>query len=73
MEKYIYSIVETDNFGGDYPDESFVIRGLRNSTANTIADLINKDKCPNGNGSRYWKVVKDSSDRPYELQPGFEA
>jgi hypothetical protein len=63
-----YRIVETDNFGGDYPDEKFLNIGLiTRETAIEIARLINKelsgDSCP-----RYWKVVKMG----YELIPGFE-
>ena len=64
----MYRIVETDNFGGDYPDEKFLpIPPIRNEViANKIADLINE--CTSSTYSRYWKVVE----LPYTLQPGFE-
>jgi hypothetical protein len=62
-------IVNTDNFGGDYPDERFVtgIPTLIDSVeASIIADTINKVAGPNS--KRFWKVVQDD----YELHPGFE-
>lgn len=65
-----YRIVETDNFGRDYPDESFVnLPTMRKEQAEQLADLIN-EICSGETGyhQRYWKVVDDS----YELQPGFE-
>ncbi len=68
-----YAIIETDNLGSDYPNESFVIRGIRNKQdAQTIADLINKHKCvgPTG-GNRFWKVEEDKPSQPYKLQPSF--
>jgi len=62
-------IVETDNYGGDYPDEHFV-RGIMPSLskegAKAIADILNKEKGPNSH--RYYMVVKDD----YKLKPGFE-
>jgi hypothetical protein len=67
-----HSIVETDNLGGDYPDEAFVIRNLTKDTAEQIADLINKEKCIGPFATRYWKVVEDSYKKPYQLIPGFE-
>jgi hypothetical protein len=60
-------IVETDNYGGDYPDESFVLAfPVDNDTAKSIADSINK--YVGERSRRYWKVV----DYGYKLQPGFE-
>ena len=60
-----YRIVETDNYGGDYPNEKFAMPyALRKEEAEEIAAVINKHLCHN----RYWKVVKSG----YELQPGFE-
>ena len=60
-------IVNTDNFGGDYPNESFVLFQMREDTAKEFAELLNKhfsgDDAP-----RYWKVV----DNDYELAPAFE-
>lgn len=69
--KWMWSVVETDNYGGDYPDESFVIRRVRREAAEEIADLINKELCV-GMASRFWKVVEDGLIKPYKLQPGFE-
>jgi hypothetical protein len=65
----MYRIVETDNFGGDYPNEKFVnLPAMINEhNARNLCNLINAifsgDSSP-----RYWKVV----DRDYKLQPGFE-
>ena len=61
-------IVDTDNFGGDYPDEKFVenLPRLTEAHAKAIADAINAGLPENH--SRYYKVVPDD----YELQPGFE-
>ena len=62
-------IVQTDNFGGDYPDEEFVtgLPYLRTKEqAEIIANAINST-VP-GNYGRYWRVVEDD----YKLQPGFE-
>lgn len=63
-----YKIVETDNYGGDYPDEKFVenLPILTKENAELIAEAINKT-VPASN-ARYWKVV----DSNYVLQPGFE-
>lgn len=63
-----YRIVETDNFGGDYPDESFVNIDpiYKKEDAEAIAKAINA-AFPEDH-RRYWKVVEDS----YELVPGFE-
>lgn len=64
-----YKIVETDNFGGDYPDEKFInIPLCTKEEAGQIADAINKVFCDNGYAPRYWKVVESN----YKLQPGFE-
>lgn len=59
-------IVETDNYGGDYPDEKFLnIPHIHDKRQiELIAHDINDACC----GTRYWKVVPDD----YELQPGFE-
>lgn len=60
-------IVETDNLGGDYPNESFLnLPPMPREYAERVADAINScfpDTC-----HRYWKVVEDN----YVLQPGFE-
>lgn len=58
-------IVETDNYGGDYPDETFVnLPSMDIDSAKYIAEVINDTLA----GDRYWKVVQDD----YELLPGFE-
>jgi len=61
-------IVETDNFGSDYPNESFLnlSRIYDKDKAQTIANAINN--AYQLNCSRYWKVVEDD----YRLKPGFE-
>ena len=63
-----YLIVETDNYGGDYPGESFLPVGSFGSkkAAQTICDLINAEG--GSNALRYYKVVEVG----YTLQPGFE-
>lgn len=62
-------IVETDNFDGDYPDESFLnLPSMKESFAKAIADEINHSLNFYGVCPRYWKVVEDD----YKLQPGFE-
>lgn len=60
-------IVETDNFGRDYPDESFLpIPALDWVQAEVVAKIINE--AAGENNLRYWKVV----DMNYKLAPGFE-
>lgn len=59
-------IVETDNYGGDYPDESFLLWPMSEESARRIAEAINE--ASGMDGPRYWKVV----DNDYILQPGFE-
>ena len=60
-------IVETDNFGRDYPDESFVnLHNMTKEHAERVVDAINKGFPENY--FRYWKVVEND----YKLQPGFE-
>ncbi len=60
-------IVETDNFGSDYPDEKFLnVFSMSEPDAKAICDVINR--AAGQNSTRYWKVVKDD----YKLQPGFK-
>lgn len=62
-----YKVIETDNFAGDYPNESFLNIPLVNEAeAIKIAAAINNSF--HENSPRYWMAV--SSD--YELEPGFE-
>ena len=62
-----YRIVNTDNFGRDYPNESFTEDGPfeTEAEASARADELNVGGETN---PRYFKVVK----LPYDLQPGFE-
>lgn len=59
-------VVETDNYGGDYPDEKFIGPALSPEAAQAVADTINRDV--GENYPRYFKVVT----LDYKLQPGFE-
>jgi hypothetical protein len=59
-------IVETDTYGGDYPNERFVLFDMPEAHAKEIADVINAAAGPGSD--RYWKVVPND----YVLQPGFE-
>ena len=63
-----YRIVDTDNFGSDYPNESFTEDG----PFETYAEARERSSVLNGNAGdwslRYYKVVS----LPYTLQPGFE-
>lgn len=60
-------IVETDNFGRDYPDEKFLnLPAMSYEEATRVAAAINNVFPPDY--FRYWKVV----DNDYKLQPGFE-
>jgi hypothetical protein len=64
-----FKIVNTDNFGGDYPDEKFLDLTFRTKDAATrVADAINKELCNDDHAPRFWKVV----DSDYKLEPGFE-
>lgn len=65
-----FKIVETDNFGGDYPDEKFVnLPSMSKKNADMVADAINAALCPHAEFChRFWKVVPEN----YVLQPGFE-
>lgn len=62
-------IVETDNGGGDYPDEKFVnLPTMPAARCEAIAILVNDFCCCDSAHGRYWKVVADD----YKLAPGFE-
>jgi hypothetical protein len=61
-----YRIVETSNFGGDYPDESFAGPPLEEEQARRVADLFNASTSEVH--PRFWKLVPVG----YKLQPGFE-
>jgi len=59
-------IVDTDNFGSDYPDERFLLWPMREKYAERIASILNEEA--GESASRFYKVVDDA----YELVPGFE-
>ena len=59
-------IVDTDNFGGDYPDEKFLLWVMPKEDAERIAEILNNRS--GDNSARYYKVVEND----YKLQPGFE-
>lgn len=60
-------IVETDNYGGDFPDEKFVnLPRMTPEHAQEVVDTINAGF--DAHHPRYWKVVPND----YVLQPGFE-
>jgi hypothetical protein len=59
-------VVNTDNFGGDCPDEYFESGVLSEEAAQALADHLNEGM--NDYSRRYRKVVPDN----YELAPGFE-
>lgn len=66
-----FFIVNTDNFGGDYPNEKFVenlpIFATRGN-AQAVANAINQNMAGGDRGPRYFKIVEEG----YVLQPGFE-
>lgn len=67
MNNITYCIVETDNFGRDYPDERFICKDIPNKElAEIICEAINNSKYCSYNR---WHIVIDSN---YKLQPGFE-
>jgi hypothetical protein len=59
-------IVDTDNFGGDYPDEKFLLWPMKRESAQLIADVLNIEA--GERATRFYKVVEND----YVLQPGFE-
>lgn len=59
-------IINTDNFDGDYPNESIVAEIRVDALAPVIAKALNAWAGPNS--ARYYKV----EDMGYVLQPGFE-
>lgn len=60
-------IVETDNFGRDYPDEKFVnLPSMTLEHAQRVVDALNGGF--SDRNERFWKVVEND----YKLQPGFE-
>lgn len=52
-------VIETDNLGGDYPYEKLVVECVSERAAKRIANIINAERCPNGNAPRWWDVRPD--------------
>lgn len=66
-----YRIVNTDNYGGDYPDEKFVEPlpwFSHKEQAEAVAEAINGSHPNPDMAPRFFKVVDDD----YQLKPGFE-
>lgn len=65
-----YRLVDTDNFGGDYPNEKWATRYTfrTKEEAEAVQTALNNVVCPDMTSARFVKVVE----MPYELQPGFE-
>lgn len=69
-------IIDTDNFGGDYPDEKFLsLTDSKGVSRPLYLDPLDAQQvCQALNGrwgefaSRYYRIV----DNDYTLQPGFE-
>lgn len=62
-------IIDTDNFGGDYPDERVIAEGIKvRLYADVMCAGLNAQLCTQLRGSRFYRVVEDD----YVLQPGFE-
>ena len=64
----VYRIVETDNFGGDYPNESFEGPLMTYEDCERVALIFNDASGAGHGGDRYYKVEHLT----YKLQPGFE-
>lgn len=65
----VWRVVEGDNHGGDYPNESFVnLPPTTRDAAEVIAAVINQAFCKDDQALRYWRVEHQD----YKLQPGFE-
>lgn len=65
-----FLIVETDNFGGDYPDEKFVEPlpiFTSHEQASIVSVAINGSVPDRLNAPRWYKVVEEG----YKLVPGF--
>ena len=61
-------IIDTDNFGGDYPNERVIAEGITNEDfAKVMCDALIA-RFGGDYADRYYKVVPDD----YKLKPGFE-
>lgn len=63
-----FRVIETDNFGGDYPDESWQSPELTEEAATAVAAFYNRERCNHSNAPRFYRVVPAD----YKLKPGFE-
>lgn len=62
-------IVDTDNFGGDYPNEKVVASNITNKLLGEImVKSLNRWSDTTNDYDRYYKLVEDN----YKLVPGFE-
>ena len=62
-------IVETDNYGSDYPNEKFVnLPRMSVDDAHLVCKAINKACFKSDEAPRHWIVVPDD----YKLKPGLE-
>ena len=61
-------IIDTDNFGGDYPNEKIVAENIENRLfAEVMAEALN-NKFSGTHASRYYRIVEGG----HTLQKGFE-
>jgi hypothetical protein len=58
-------IIDTDNFGGDYPNEKFHLFSMSAGAAQDICGILNAERPPDSD--RWFRAVEDD----YKLQPGF--
>jgi hypothetical protein len=62
-------IIETDNFGRDYPNERFIAVNIESQEmAETMAEALVAKYSMHPSADRYYRVVPDD----YKLSPGFE-
>ncbi len=59
-------IIDTDNSGGDYPDESFHLFPMSSEAAQRIVEILNEEN--REDSQRLYCVVSDD----YELRGGFK-
>ncbi len=62
-------IIDTDNFGRDYPNERFIAIDIESTEmAEVMCDALIARFCAHPCADRFYRVVSDD----YKLQPGFE-
>ena len=64
-------IIDTDNFGGDYPNETIIAENIRSADlAEVMCTALNYENSIvyGDNAPRYYVVVADD----YVLRPGFK-